>query len=51
MTKTQAISLMILNKVNEGKDIKTAMKEVIGAERFDAMIEDLYNELRAKAAA
>lgn len=48
MTKTQAISLQVLAKVSEGMTTVEALKAVCGADKVDAMIEDLYNQLRAK---
>lgn len=48
MTKTQAISGQILKLVSEGMDVIEALKVVCGAENVDAMISELYNELRNK---
>ena len=46
MPKTAAISQMILAKVAEGMNPVEACKAVLGAEKVDAMIDELYNELR-----
>lgn len=50
-TKTAKISLAILEllAINPGMNPIDAIKQVCGAEKVDAMIESLYNELRAKA--
>lgn len=49
MTKTQAISAMILNKIAEGMNVREAINAVCGEGRVEAMIDRLYDELRAKA--
>ena len=49
MTKTQAISAAILNKIAEGMTPSDALRAVVGAELVDQMISDLYDELRARA--
>ncbi|WP_321940010.1 hypothetical protein [Paraburkholderia sp. J8-2] len=46
-----AISARILALVAGGMDVMTALKTVCGADKVDAMISDLYDTLRAKAAA
>ena len=48
MTKTQAISLKVLELVNSGVDVVEAMKTVCGAEAVETMISELYDGLRAK---
>ena len=49
MTKTQAISAMILAKVAEGMTAREAMSAVCGADKVEKMISDLYDELRKRA--
>ncbi len=50
MTKTEAISLMIAAKIAEGMSPIEAVKAVCGAAKVEAMIDSLYNELRARVA-
>ncbi|WP_395326961.1 hypothetical protein WBP06_09585 [Novosphingobium sp. BL-8H] len=49
MPKDAIISAQILTKVAEGMDVIEAMKAVCGADKVEAMISDLYDQLRAKA--
>ena len=48
MTKTQAISMMILAKVAAGMTIREAFNAVLGQGRFEQLASDLYDELRAR---
>lgn len=48
MTKTAAISQMILAKVAEGMTPVEAAKAILGADKIDAMISDLYHQLRGE---
>ena len=48
MTKTQAISQMILKAILEGKSEKEAINSVLGAGTFEKIAGDLYDKLRAK---
>jgi len=48
MTKTQAISAMILAKVAEGMTAREALAAVCGVELVEKMISDLYDALRAQ---
>ena len=48
MTKTQAISALILAKVAEGMTAREALAAVCGAELAEQMISDLYDTLRAQ---
>ena len=50
MTKTEAISNMILAKSAEGMSPVEALKAVCGAAKVEAMIDSLYAELRARVA-
>lgn len=45
----QVISARILALIAGGMDVMSALKEVCGADKVDAMISELYAELRAKA--
>ena len=47
---TAAISARILALVANGVDVKDACRQVLGADKFDAMVSDLYDALRAQAA-
>lgn len=49
MTKAQFISAAILDKIADGMSVQDAMREILGADKVDRMISDLYDELRAKA--
>lgn len=60
MTKTKAISEMILNKmqsfasvngcaINDREAVKTAIDHVLGEGTFDKLVSDLYDELRKRA--
>jgi hypothetical protein len=49
MTKTQAISAAILNKIAEGMTPSDACRAILGADLIDQMISDLYDELRGRA--
>ena len=49
MTKTQYISAMIKGLIDMGATKKEAFDAVLGEGRYDAMVGDLYDELRAKA--
>ena len=48
MTKTTAISQMILAKVAEGLTVVEAMRAVCGNAVVEAMISDLYQKLRGE---
>jgi hypothetical protein len=48
MTKTQAISLKVLELVAQGVRPVEALKIVCGADKVDAMISELYEELRGQ---
>jgi tetrahydromethanopterin S-methyltransferase subunit C len=48
MTKTQAISMMILAKVAAGMSVREAFNAVLGPGRFEQLASDLYDELRAR---
>ena len=48
MTKTQAISAMILAKVAEGMTVREAIDAVIGAGTSEKLIGDLYEQLRGR---
>lgn len=49
MTAQQIISARILALTSQGMDVVEAMRQVCGAEKVDAMIASLHDELRAKA--
>lgn len=49
MTKTQAISLMIIEKKNAGMNIQEAIDSVLGEGTSKEIISELYDALRAKA--
>ena len=49
MTKTQAISAMILAKVAEGMSVREAIDAVIGAGTSEKFVGDLYEQLRGRA--
>lgn len=49
MTKTQAISTMILAKVVEGMSPRDAFDAVCGAGSFERLAGDLYDQLRERA--
>lgn len=49
MIKDAIISAQVLAKVGEGMDVVSALKAVCGADKVDAMISDLYGQLRARA--
>lgn len=49
--KNAVISARILSYVANGASIKDAFQWVLGPGYYDAMIEEFYHELRAKAAA
>lgn len=46
----QKISAQVLAKVAEGMDVVDALKAVCGADKVEAMIADLYAQLRGGAA-
>lgn len=48
MTKNEAITRMILAKVSEGMTAVEAAKAVLGADKVDAMIDQLYHQLRGE---
>lgn len=48
MTITQKISLQVLAKVSEGMDVIEALKAVCGTDKVEAMIDELYRNLRGK---
>jgi len=48
MNTDPIISAQILLKVSEGMDVVDAMKAVCGADKVEAMISDLYTQLRDK---
>jgi hypothetical protein len=47
--KNALISLQILANVQGGKSLKEAIDAVLGAGRYDAIVSDLYDALRAQA--
>jgi hypothetical protein len=47
MKINQVISARILAKVAEGMTVVEALKAVCGADKVDAMIDGLYDQLRA----
>ena len=47
MTKTQAISVMILEKVAAGMTVREALDAVLGTGRFEQLASDIYDELRS----
>jgi len=49
MSINQKISAQVLAKVAEGMGVVDALKAVCGADKVDAMIDNLYHSLRAKA--
>jgi len=49
MTKSQAISTMILTAIQDGKDVREAVDAVLGQGTFEKLAGDLYDALRAKA--
>lgn len=49
MTKTSAISTMILAAIADGKDVREAIDSVLGEGTFENFAGDLYDALRAKA--
>lgn len=48
---TAEISARILALVATGVDVRTACDEVLGKDKMDAMIGELYDALRAKGVA
>lgn len=46
MTITQEISRRVLALVANGVGVVEALRQVCGAEKVDAMISDLYHQLR-----
>lgn len=61
MTKTQAISKMILDKIeshssvngcafNDAASVKVAIDHVLGAGTYDRIVSETYDELRAQVA-
>ena len=48
MTKTQAISAMILNKIAAGMTAKEAINAVLGAGAYEKLAGEVYDELRAR---
>lgn len=46
--KTKAISARILALVAQGKSVRTAVDEVLGAGTFERVAGEVYDELRAK---
>lgn len=51
MTKTQAISAMILARVAQGQTLPEAFDAVIGDGAYERLAGELWEELRARAAA
>lgn len=49
MTKTQAISAMILAEVAKGASVREALNAVCGAGSFERLAGDLYDALRGEA--
>jgi len=47
MTKTQAISVMILEKVAAGMTVREAFDAVLGSGRFEQLASYIYDELRS----
>lgn len=48
MEINQAISLIILKKIESGMSIMDALKETVGAENVESMISEIYETLRCK---
>jgi hypothetical protein len=46
MTKTQAISVMILQRISEGKTVQQAIDEVLGTGTFSRIASEVYDGLR-----
>ena len=46
MSKNEAISVMILEKVAAGMTAREAFDAVLGAGRFEQLASDIYDELR-----
>jgi hypothetical protein len=44
-----AISARIISEIGNGLPLKEAFDKVLGAGRYDMMVSELYDELRAKA--
>ena len=49
--KNAEISRRILAQLADGMSVRAAFDEVLGAGRYEQMVSDLYDELRAKASA
>lgn len=49
MTKQAEISRQVLAKIAEGMQPVEALKAVCGADKVDAMISDLFHQLRGEA--
>lgn len=49
--KNAIISARIIANIGNGASLKEAFDAVLGEGRYDTMVSDLYDELRAKATA
>lgn len=49
MTKSEYISNQIANEMAKGKTIRSACEAVLGKDVMDAMISELYHQLRDRA--
>ncbi len=49
MTTTQKITAAIAAKIAAGMSPMEALKAVVGADKVERMVSDLYDELRARA--
>ncbi len=48
MTKTQAITLMILKRIDEGETVCEAFDAVLGAGSYDRLASEVYDAIRAE---
>jgi len=48
MTKSQAISTMILTAIANGKNVREAVNSVLGEGTFEKVASDLHDALREK---
>lgn len=51
ITANAAITVQIARLMVSGMTAQEAIKAICGADKFDAMVSDLYDTLRAKGAA
>lgn len=49
MNLNAQISARILSLIASGVDVREACNQVLGKDKMDAMVSDLYDALRAKA--